>query len=137
MITFVFIACALVQLSNQQTVDQLIDGYLNLIAPLKPDCLKESGADSDTIDRGIKLGDHSTDQNSKCFWKCFFKKYNLINDNDEIQEENIKQYIGVSDKSVVDEIHKKCAPLRGSDPCDTSDKISYCVYTSAKEALTK
>ncbi|KAF2903878.1 hypothetical protein ILUMI_02296 [Ignelater luminosus] len=137
MITFVFITFALLQLSNQQTVEQLIDDYVNLVATVKPDCLKESGADSDVIDAEVRLGKFAWDQNSKCFWKCYLKKLNIINDNDEIVEKNIIQYIGLSDKEVVDKIYKKCAPLRGSDLCDTSDKICKCVYTEAIAAVTK
>ncbi|KAF2903879.1 hypothetical protein ILUMI_02297 [Ignelater luminosus] len=137
MFAFVFIVCALVQLSNQEAVEELINNYLKLIAPIKSDCLKESGADEDTIVEALKMGDHPTDHNSKCFYKCFFRKYNLINDSDEIQEEIIKKYIGVPDKNDVDEIHKKCASLRGSDACDTSDKICKCVLQESIIVLTK
>ncbi|KAF2903880.1 hypothetical protein ILUMI_02298 [Ignelater luminosus] len=137
MFAFVFIVCALVQLSNQQTAEQLIDGYVKLVEAAKPDCLKESGANEDVIDKEVTHGEFSQEKNVLCFWKCFLKKYNVINDKDEVQEENVRQFIGLSDEKLVDEIHKKCAPLRGSDVCDTSGKISKCVYTSAKAALAK
>lgn len=121
-----------------QTTQELIDkSYATLVEPIKPDCLKESGADPDLVDKAIKLGEFSEDQNSKCFWKCYFKKVNIINNDDEIQEENIKQYIGLPDAKLVEEIHKKCAPIRGSDLCDTCQKILQCIITNAKALFAK
>ncbi|KAF2903882.1 hypothetical protein ILUMI_02300 [Ignelater luminosus] len=132
MIVFAFITFALLQLSNQQTVEQLVGSYVKLIEPVQADCIKESGVDPSVIEKEVSLGRPSEDPKSKCFWKCFLKKNNAINDNDEIQEENLKQIIAAP---LVAGVYKKCAALRGSDSCDTADKISKCIYGSTKAAI--
>ncbi|KAF2903884.1 hypothetical protein ILUMI_02302 [Ignelater luminosus] len=137
MIAQVFILFTFVLFSNQQTANDIIEGYLKVVEPLKPDCIKESGANPDFIDKALKDGKFPDDKASQCFWKCFFKKLNLINDKEEVIEENIRQFIGVPDKKVADEIFEKCIHLRGSDICESINNIGMCVYTSAIAAAGK
>lgn len=164
MITYILIAFALVQFSYEQvsscpntelinflincieinknyfifqTVDELIECYLKLVDRTKPNCFKESGVDTHVIDREIRHGQFSDDRAAKCYWKCFFKKLNLIADNDEIIKENIKQYVGVADKKGAEEVFEKCAHIKKSDPCDTTSEITKCIYTTATAILKK
>ncbi|KAF2903876.1 hypothetical protein ILUMI_02294 [Ignelater luminosus] len=135
MIASVLVVFALVNFSNQQTVDQLIEGYSQVVATFKPDCVAASGADPDVIDQEIRNSKFAEDQATKCFWGCFYKKLNLISENDEVLEDNIKKYIGVADKDAAEKIFHKCVHFRGSDYCETATGISRCVSTSSKALL--
>lgn len=101
----------------------------------KPDCIGASGADPDVIDQELRNSKFAEDKATKCFWGCFYKKWNLISESDEVLEDNIKKYIGVGDKNAAEEIFQNCAHFRGSDSCETATGISRCVYKASKALL--
>ncbi|KAF2903883.1 hypothetical protein ILUMI_02301 [Ignelater luminosus] len=135
MISCIFILSTLVLFSNQQTANDIIEGYLKIVEPLKPGCAKESGANPDFVDKALREGKFPDDKESQCFWKCAFKNLNFLNDKDEIIEENLRKFIGVPDKKVADEIFEKCAHVKGADVCETINSMGKCVYSSIMAAV--
>ncbi|KAF2903875.1 hypothetical protein ILUMI_02293 [Ignelater luminosus] len=135
MITLLLLLFLLTSLSNQQTVDQLVEGYIQVVGTYESDCITVSGANSGVVNQEFRNLKFKEDRATKCFWECIYKKLDLISVSNEVLGYKIKQLIGLSDKDASEEIYQKCIQIRGSDTCETATGIHRCLYTSVRAFL--
>ncbi|XP_055622565.1 uncharacterized protein LOC129766124 [Toxorhynchites rutilus septentrionalis] len=89
-------------------------------------CVKETGVSGKSAVRVLK-GNFSDDSDDiKCFVKCMFNRLGLIDDEDEILQDVIREKaLETMDESEADKLFKKCH-IVGDDICDTAFKIYKC-----------
>ncbi|KAF2879719.1 hypothetical protein ILUMI_26453 [Ignelater luminosus] len=110
---------------NEETPTEIVPPNV-IIATIKA-CAAENNVDAKVVKKAYDDNDFPDDGNFKCFYKCYFKKMTMLNDDGSINETVIKS-LKLSDvnKAKVEALVNKYKGNAGADVCQVAYEFGKC-----------